>query len=60
LEIASYIQDNEDNYVGIIRDYVFNKSKKDNISVVGFGYVSMYNHLDDPNASWNVDDFLFN
>jgi SET domain-containing protein len=37
---------------GKIKDYVF-KYDDDN-SFIAFGYCSMYNHSDDPNAVWKV------
>ena len=54
--MAPYIEDLTSNYKGIIRDYIFKKSIDSDKSVVAFGYGSMYNHSDIPNASWKVVD----
>jgi hypothetical protein len=56
IEMAPYIEDLTSNYKGIIRDYIFKKSIDSDKSVVAFGYGSMYNHSDIPNASWKVVD----
>lgn len=54
IEQAPYIEDKIKNFCGITKDYVF--SSKNGKAVLGFGYVSLYNHSDEPNASWKVDD----
>lgn len=54
LEISPYIQDNINNFVGVVRDYVF--SKNNNTAIVAFGYASMYNHSENPSATWTVLD----
>jgi len=56
IELAPYIEDITSNYKGVIRDYIFKKSSNSDKSVVAFGYGSMYNHSDTPNASWKVND----
>lgn len=56
IELAPYIEDITSNYKGVIRDYIFKKSANSDKSVVAFGYGSMYNHSDTPNASWKVND----
>ena len=56
IELAPYIEDITSNYKGVIRDYIFKKSINSDKSVVAFGYGSMYNHSDIPNASWKVND----
>lgn len=56
IELAPYIEDINSNYKGVIRDYIFKKSINSDKSVVAFGYGSMYNHSDIPNASWKVND----
>ena len=56
IELAPYIEDESENFKGIIRDYIFKKSNDKNISVVGFGFASLYNHSDEPNATWSVDE----
>jgi SET domain-containing protein len=43
---------NDKDSVGNMNDYVFSFNLEDNL--VGFGYCSMYNHQDDPNANWEV------
>jgi hypothetical protein len=54
IELAPYIEDETDNFKGIIRDYIFSKNGKLERSVVAFGFGSMYNHSDSPNARWEV------
>lgn len=57
IEKAPYIEDKTSNFNGLLRDYIFGKN--DMNSVVGFGYASLYNHSDSPNASWRVtDDYI--
>lgn len=52
IEICPTITLNEKDTVGNMYDYVFGFNSEDNL--VGFGYCSMYNHQDDPNAIWEV------
>ena len=54
VEKAPYIVDKTSNFNGLIRDYIFNKD--DTNSIVAFGYASLYNHSDTPNATWNISD----
>lgn len=54
IELAPYIEDIDSNYKGVVRDYIFTKSN--NISVLGLGYGSLYNHSDTPNAQWIIDE----
>jgi len=56
LELAPYIEDDTDNFKGIIRDYIFSKNGSKERSVVAFGFGSMYNHSDTPNVRWEVTD----
>lgn len=59
IEKAPYIEDKTDNFNGLIRDYIFNKNPTKKISIVSFGYGSLYNHSDTPNATWKItDDYL--
>ena len=59
VEKAPYIEDKTDNFVGLIRDYIFNKDPVKKLSIVAFGYGSMYNHSDTPNATWKImDDYI--
>lgn len=59
IEKAPYITDTDDNFTGLIRDYIFNKDLDKNLSSVGFGYSSIYNHSDTPNATWKImDDYI--
>ena len=53
LEFSPYIEDELDNFTGVVRDYIFNKSP--NRAIVAFGYSSMYNHADVPSADWNIE-----
>ena len=52
VEICPAITLNDKDSVGNMNDYVFSFNLEDNL--VGFGYCSMYNHQDDPNANWEV------
>ncbi len=54
IEKAPYIEDSTDNFEGLIRDYIFKKNQTN--SVVGFGNASLYNHSDEPNATWTITD----
>jgi SET domain-containing protein len=58
LEFSPYIEAELADLTGIIRDYVFSKSKtalkQNNTAILAFGYASMYNHSDDPSATWNI------
>lgn len=54
IEKAPYIEDTTSNFNGLIRDYIFSKS--DVNSVVAFGFGSLYNHSDKPNALWKITD----
>jgi len=52
IEVCPAIRLNDKDSVGNIADYVFGFNSEDNL--VGFGYCSMYNHQDEPNANWEV------
>jgi len=54
IEKAPYIEDKTGNFSGLVRDYIFAKS--DTNSVVAFGFASLYNHSDTPNATWKITD----
>lgn len=54
IEKAPYIEDQIDKFNGVSRDYVFNT--KDGKVALAFGYASLYNHSDDPNAVWYFED----
>jgi len=56
IEYAPFIEDTTTNFKGVIRDYIFRKNHNPDKSVVAFGYGSMYNHSDTPNASWDFID----
>jgi hypothetical protein len=57
IEKAPYIEDKISAFNGLIRDYIFGKNS--NNAIVAFGYASLYNHSDTPNATWNItDDYL--
>ncbi len=55
IEKAPYIEDDINVFKGVIHDYIFTK-KNTNNAVVAFGYASIYNHSDNPNAIWTVTD----
>lgn len=52
LEVCPCIRQESENLTGIITDYLFHFNEKE--SLIAFGYCSMYNHIDDPNAEWEV------
>jgi hypothetical protein len=54
IELTPYIEDDTLNFTGAIRDYSFHKEGVR--SVVALGYISLCNHMDDPNAMWKVND----
>ena len=54
IEKAPYIEDKTSNFVGLIRDYIFNKSETN--SIVAFGFGSLYNHSNTPNAKWKINN----
>jgi hypothetical protein len=57
IERAPYIEDKTSNFSGLIRDYIFTKSEIN--SIVAFGFGSLYNHSDNPNAMWRINgDYL--
>ena len=60
IEICPYLEDNKDNFQGILKDYIF-KSKNDNKSLLAFGLCSIYNHNDDNNVGHvaNYDNQTF-
>jgi hypothetical protein len=52
LEVCPCIKQNINTIEGKIIDYLFRYD--DDHSLIAFGYCSMYNHLDDNNATWEV------
>jgi SET domain-containing protein len=52
LEVCPCIKQESEHLTGIIADYLFHFNETE--SLIAFGYCSMYNHLDDPNAEWEV------
>jgi len=54
IEICPYLEDNKDNFQGILKDYIF-KSKTDNKSLLAFGLCSIYNHNDENNVGHAVN-----
>jgi SET domain-containing protein len=54
IEKAPYIEDKTGNFSGLVRDYIFSKS--DSTSVIAFGFASLYNHSDTPNALWKISN----
>ncbi len=54
IEKAPYIEDKTSSFTGLIRDYIFSKDETN--SVVAFGFASLYNHSDTPNAIWKITD----
>ncbi len=59
IEICPYIKDKCTNFIGLISDYIFNidnTKDKDRKCGSAMGYFALYNHKDDNNATWIVDD----
>lgn len=54
IEICPGIIQKTEDVDGKVRDYLFSYNK-DN-SMIGFGFCSMYNHSDSPNATWEILD----
>ena len=52
LELCPCIKQENDAVAGKIEDYIFEYD--DDYSLIAFGYCSMYNHVDDNNAEWEV------
>jgi SET domain-containing protein len=52
LEVCPCIKQENKDLSGRILDYLFHFNE--NESLIAFGYCSMYNHIDDPNAEWEV------
>ena len=57
IEMSPYIEDSNDNFRGIMKDYIFGKDDK--TSIVVFGYASLYNHADKPNSRWKITEDHF-
>lgn len=49
-------EDNTSLLLGKISDYLFISDKNSCHSIIAFGYGSLYNHQDIPNAEWKVID----
>jgi uncharacterized protein len=54
IERAPYIEDKTSSFTGLVRDYIFSKNETN--SIVAFGFASLYNHSDTPNAKWKITD----
>ena len=54
IEICPALQQNKIHGIGSIKNYLFHLN--DDTDLVGFGYCSMYNHSDTPNATWKVNE----
>jgi hypothetical protein len=52
IELAPTISDCKTKFTGRTSDYLFRHCNNPNCSVVAFGYASMYNHSNNPSASW--------
>jgi SET domain-containing protein len=63
IEIVPYIEDNNDSFTGVVRDYVFTKNTQESNTssrgAIPFGFAVVYNHMDDPNARWYFEDKFF-
>ena len=59
IELAPYIEDYDYNFseTGLVNDYLFKKNRDK--SVVVFGFASIYNHTDNPNAKWGFGENYF-
>jgi len=54
LEVCPCIKQDHNLDLGRVADYLFNYNDKE--SLIAFGYCSMYNHSDKPNAEWHIID----
>ena len=54
IEICPALQQSKKHSDGNIKNYLFHLN--DETDLVGFGYCSMYNHSEKPNASWVVNE----
>ncbi len=54
IEICPAILSNTNILTGRIRDYIFSHNKNKDKCLIAFGYMSMYNHQDDPNSKWDI------
>jgi hypothetical protein len=52
LEVCPCIKQDHDLVSGRISDYLFGLNDKE--SLIAFGYCSMYNHIENPNATWTI------
>jgi hypothetical protein len=60
VEIVPYIEDDDKKFIGIIKDYVFTKGNSGSkIGVIPFGYACIYNHMDEPNTKWFIEEQYF-
>jgi len=56
IEIAPLIiVDSDAMSVNNLDDYIFTINKEKDQYAIALGYGSIYNHSDDPNAEWNID-----
>lgn len=56
LEMTPYIEDDTENFIGVVRDYVFTKDYTNSIGILAFGFISLCNHNDNPNTKWIIED----
>jgi hypothetical protein len=52
LEVCPCIKQEHESVAGRVADYLFSLNEEE--SLIAFGYCSMYNHSDDPNANWHI------
>lgn len=53
IEVCPLIIDDNSNFKGVVRDYVFEKSDEEGKAIFPIGYTSIINHSDDPNVYWH-------
>ncbi len=56
IEKAPFIIQNHDEFQGNILNYLFTYNAENRESAIGFGYSSLYNHSDNNNAQWTIDE----
>ena len=58
LELSPYIEDDKNNFIGIVNDYAFTKNTTNGIlnAIIAFGYISLCNHNDNPNTKWIIEN----
>jgi len=57
IELCPYIEDEKDNIVGLLKNYVFCNDNKPSKRYYGFGLCPLYNFSNKNNAEYLIDDY---